>query len=480
MKKSAVYNTTFIEGFQRELREVQSKQASLEKTREENYLSYLREELFKISGEDQREYIKKATSSRENFEKMAMAEFENVWNGMREELTKQGADEEFFQGMLKEAGIVDLARLAKPLLRWGNIGKTFKALPALFGRGASRAAVSQGGGGLINAAGEAITHSPSFGGQVSGARTYDFLKRFAGQNPVGLSPAENKAFRDTMTGAAGRVDAALGQQGSNAFQQHVLDIKNQAMRPGSAGAAARQHVQDMSAGNFGEAASRMGVHQNELNKLSPHVINDATTSAGNYVKGGFNPTGMTHTYEDFLHPEVLNAKPSGGGHIRFSPGQGLSRAAGWGLTGGMIGGLPGAAVGAGLGGLTGTLGTGGAALAGGAALLGGGYMGAKALGSLFNGGGGTDKYGLPVDRNRAIPGVSNQLVGGAGGAILAHLVGQQLGLQGPAAAILPVLGGMAGYNYFPQMMNKQRDVYGTGLNQMSPDAISYNRSHLSL
>ena len=125
-----------------------------------------------------------------------------------------------------------------------------------------------------------------------------------------------------------------------------------------------------------------------------------------------------------------------------------------------MGGPVGGALG-GLGGLaTGTLGLGGAALGAGALGAGGLYAGARALG----GDGGRDETGLPKNRNQLIPGMGNNWTGAMGGALLASVIGREMGLEGPMAALLPLLGGVAGYQGLPGLMNTWRDPKGVGAN----------------
>lgn len=171
------------------------------------------------------------------------------------------------------------------------------------------------------------------------------------------------------------------------------------------------------------------------------------------------------------------ASPSSGGFekIRFSPTKGMAGLGTGALTGAMLGGVPGALIGGGIGGTVGLLGP----VGGGAAILGGlgygGYRGLKATG-LLGQGDDRDMTGELEDRNRLVPMLSNQFLGGAGGAILGKLIASEAGLQGgPMGLLAPVLGGIAGYNYLPQMMNKWKDPVGVGANRISPWAAENNR-----
>jgi hypothetical protein len=107
----------------------------------------------------------------------------------------------------------------------------------------------------------------------------------------------------------------------------------------------------------------------------------------------------------------------------------------------------------------------GAGLASGSALpiaAGGGLLATKMLG-----GGGkpkVDSTGAPQDRNRVLPFMSNNWAGGLGGALLASIIGREMGLQGPLSWLLPILGGVAGYKMFPGLVNSWSDPKGVGAN----------------
>jgi hypothetical protein len=83
---------------------------------------------------------------------------------------------------------------------------------------------------------------------------------------------------------------------------------------------------------------------------------------------------------------------------------------------------------------------------------------------MFGGGNKPDETGLPTDRNRIIPGMKNNWTGALGGALLASIIGRQMGLEGPMSWLLPLLGGAAGYKFLPNMMNSWSDRPGTGVN----------------
>ena len=83
------------------------------------------------------------------------------------------------------------------------------------------------------------------------------------------------------------------------------------------------------------------------------------------------------------------------------------------------------------------------------------------------------------DRHQIVPGMGNQFIGAAGGALLSALLGGQLGLRGPAAWLVPLLGGAAGYHYLPKLMNMWKDAPGTGVNATpAPVGNYYQRNPL--
>lgn len=81
------------------------------------------------------------------------------------------------------------------------------------------------------------------------------------------------------------------------------------------------------------------------------------------------------------------------------------------------------------------------------------------------------------DRHQIIPGMGNQFLGAAGGALLSALLGGQMGLTGPASWLVPLLGGAAGYHYLPKLMNMWKDAPGTGVNSISPGAQIQNQKN---
>ena len=81
------------------------------------------------------------------------------------------------------------------------------------------------------------------------------------------------------------------------------------------------------------------------------------------------------------------------------------------------------------------------------------------------------------DRHQIIPGMGNQYLGAAGGALLSSLMGGQMGLSGPASWLVPLLGGAAGYHYLPKLMNMWKDQPGTGTKSISPGAAALSQEN---
>ena len=156
-------------------------------------------------------------------------------------------------------------------------------------------------------------------------------------------------------------------------------------------------------------------------------------------------------------------------------GKALGRGVEHGLTasalGGLVGGVPGALAGGAFGGLGGSLGYGKATL-----LAGGGLAGGAMLANNLLWDSGKDITGNPANRNRALPFVPNKVTGAAGGAMLGGMLANELGMSGPAAWLMPVLGGLGGYHHLPNLMDKWKDPYGYGANAISSGAASMNRS----
>lgn len=447
---------------------------------EQDYLQHLQKELLEMSSKlascrYSKEDILRITSSRENFEKAAQEEAADVMEGLLSELRKSGRDEDYIEGFKKEAGALDILKLAPSILQ--HPMKAIRAGAKVLGAGkkttvdALHAAGSGGLGGMVDAAGNIVSHAPTMPAHLPGVRTHAFADALEKSIGPSISPNTQAALNTAKTHALGRTSGALGEQAQNAFQTHMFDVSNQARQVGPAGDAARTIMKDVEAGNFSHFENKMGLKPGQLQKeMTPDVLRDATTHATDLTTNGASAA----QYNTYMNPAAASGGTAAPGHFRFTPGKGLSRGFGGAMLGSMFGPM-GTALGGGIGLATGTLGTGGAALAGGAGLAGLGYLGAKGLGALGGSSPTTDTSGLPADRNRAVPFMSNSASGGIGGALLGSLIANEMGLQGPASWILPLIGGVAGHRFLPQMMNRQRDPYGTGVNQIAPNAAAYNQ-----
>ena len=81
------------------------------------------------------------------------------------------------------------------------------------------------------------------------------------------------------------------------------------------------------------------------------------------------------------------------------------------------------------------------------------------------------------NRHQIIPGLANNYLGAGGGALLSMLLGNQLGLTGPAAWLLPILGGAAGYHYLPKLMNMWKDKPGQGVHSIPDSVKTFNQEN---
>jgi hypothetical protein len=515
--KTSVENISheaFTEGVSRELHDYINKQAELQKEAEQEYMLVLRNDLTKMAvelGEDcpySSEDICRFTESPESFNKAASMEAQAVWAGLSDELVKAGADQDFLDGMLKEAA------------PWGAILRNpraaLSAAAKAFGGGGAKATEevmnlakkSPGLGGITTNTGELLTNAATMPEHLSGARRFKFTNEL--ENTLGskgaISPAAQESLDAAKTNYMGKIKDQLGTNAEDAFQTHMHDIYRKAKVAPGATATADQlthqgYIDQMSGGDFSHIAGpgRLNVHPDVLNaKLNPDVLNDAKTWASQASGAKHDYTGVT-PYSQYMNDPARNLTPPGGGKdpsflgVKFRPGKMVSR----GMTGGTLGslaGLPfgmpliGGALGTGLGAATGLVGTapvvaagalGGAGVLGGGAYL--GYKGLKGAGNALGLGGQDtqtrDMTGELQDRHRIVPFMNNKATGAIGGALLAALIANHSGMSGPMSWLLPILGGVAGYHYLPQMMNKWKDPYGAGENAISPLAAGMNQQH---
>ena len=88
-----------------------------------------------------------------------------------------------------------------------------------------------------------------------------------------------------------------------------------------------------------------------------------------------------------------------------------------------------------------------------------------------------DSTGAPANRHPIVPGLANKWLGGLLGMGLGHMVNNEIGPDGPLGLALPILGAYAGHKYLPHVMNRWKDAYGSGVNQVHPGVASMNRQN---
>jgi hypothetical protein len=327
---------------------------------------------------------------------------------------------------------------------------------------------------------------------LQGARTLGMAEELKKAIGTGASRDTTDLLDSVIRKSKGQASSQLNRIGGNRIQSHVSDLEQMAQQGGTAGADAMGKLKQMSQGDWSGVGADLKLHPETIRGLGDEAhalsqgINVPRTStlrktedwAKDYTKNPLSASPLSSV----MTGEAAAARPIDKSLFRWTPQQGLAGAGAGAMLGGTVGGLggiPGALGGAALGGLAGgvvgTLGAGGAALAGGTALGGAGlYAGKK----MFGGGSETDMYGLPTDRHRAIPILNNQFAGGVGGAILGALVARELGIGGGIGGLLlPILGGVAGRQYLPQMMNRWKDPYGVGANQIHPMSAYLNKQY---
>lgn len=491
----------FAEGVLKELSLHQTKEAQLTKTSEEEYLGHLRSELRKMAselGEEcpyTSEQIDEITKDAESFQKAASEEAHQVWDGLEQELRKQGADDAFIEGMRKEAYLMPLlrgigtmgmeafsnpaarqgfARAAKALTRSGAAAEIGLPSAKAFGQAASKGLATEGMTAANN-----IT---------KGLRRQAMGKIFRDVGNTAGSTGLREAGLDMGEEAAKAVSRQSSHIAGKAESEYMRDLLSKQRENVLSGKPAdpllNQKIEAIKNKDFSMMEKDLGMKNptNMSTTNAPQAMGgnsmgarEAYTSAAEEAL--VNPTAKAPNFSGHV-PNASSGKP-GGGAFRFQPSRflpGAAKGAGWGTAiGGLFGGLPGMAVGgalgAGLGGTVGTLGVGGTTLAG----TGLGAYGTYRVGkAMFGKDDSTDVYGNPNDRNRAVPFMKNNWSGGIGGALLGMLIANEMGMSGPMSWLLPVLGGVAGYNYFPQMMNKWKDPYGYGVNAIPYGAAQVN------
>ena len=509
-----ISHEAFTEGVTRELVDYLDKQAELQKEAEQEYMLVLRSDLTKMAielGEDSpysSEDIYRFTESAESFNKAASEEAQLVWAGLSDELMKAGADQDFLDGMLKEAA------------PWGamlrNPGAALQAAVKAFGGGGAKATEealnlakkAPAFGGITTNTGELLTNAATMPEHLSGSTRFKFtnaLEDILGKKGP-ISPAAQESLDAAKTKYMDKIKGQLGTNAEDAFQTNMHDIYRKAkVAPGATATtdqlAHQGYIDQMAGGDFSHIAGpgRLNVHPDVLNsKLNPGVLNDAKTWASQASGAKHDYTGVT-PYSQYMNETARNLTPPGGGKdpsfmgVKFRPMTGFNRAMAGGAAGTLLGMPFGVApitgaIGTGLGALTGTFGTAPVVAAGAlgtAGLVGtGGYLGYKGVKGVANnlGLGGQDTQtrdmtGELRDRHRIVPFMNNRATGAIGGALLASLIANHSGYSGPLSWLIPILGGVAGYHYLPQMMNKWKDPYGVGENAINPLAANMNQMH---
>jgi hypothetical protein len=494
LRKQAEAGDAFSEGIIAELNLMSMKMASEKQAEEREYLSYLNTELKKMASEVEGSYshedIDSFTRDLASFEKAASEEAAGIWQGMLEELVKEGADEAFVEGMTKEAinftALKNLGSVASKL-NLGELGTLGKGLWQNLGKGSAtqRALASHGKqlGGLTNAAGD-LVHGADIP-HLKGSRSLGVAEHLSQALPNlhSTNPEAADAIKKLRQGATEQFGKGLGLENKGVLDKSYLNILNEAEHgAGAAKTKAEGAISKIHSGDYSPLGEKGNFDASGLGKLQGKSVSDIPLAqqnlpgALNTMKGhaeeviGSGGAANAPSYVPHAAPHVATGSrsPQGG-----SIWKGVKGAVGGGLTGSLLGPV-GAIGGAALGGAYG-LGPMRSALVGGA-----GYFGGKKLLNMAGIGGADntpDASGMQTDRHRILPGVSNQTTGAIGGALLSMMMAREMGLSGPAAFLAPVLGGLAGYHFLPQMMNKWKDPYGSGANQMNPFAAGYNRQH---
>jgi hypothetical protein len=444
------------------------------------------------------------TKSAECFEKAAQIEAVRVWEGIVDELRKEGADDAFIDGMTKEAvnlkGLANLGNLGMQLFRGGNYKALGDVAKGVFRNArsapAAEKAIAKGQqfGAFVDDAGK-VLHGEGLD-KLKGARSYGLAEDLMASNPD-LYKQNSKAFsalKKMKSDAASQLTEGFAKENQGILDRTYLDTLHAAeFGTGSAKTDAAQALKDIGAGKFDPLAARSGVGKGVASRVTnihsttpgkTHPADQGLVDHLEKMKGHAADIGHTGvenapSWADQAAPHVATGtRSTGKGMFRFAPWEGVKGA----FTGGMLGSLAspilgplGPLAGAGALGAYKAFGPAGALAATGLGL----YGGKKALNGLGVGGASPaqDASGLQADRHRVVPFMSNQATGAVGGALLAMLISREMGLEGAGGLIAPILGGIAGYNYLPQMMNKWKDPYGSGANSMNPFAAAYNRQN---
>lgn len=499
---------SFSEGVFRELQDLQ-KSAKL---KERNYLQYLREELRKMSAVEENptysdEELDHITSSLENFQKAAALESEAVWNGLKDELLKSGADEDFIEGIRKEAMVNffknvgrSAANAAKNMLGHGGAEAEAAIAKRIAARGVAADAARAGGatlgdsvpGGFLRDAGGELWGAGEHAAKPKALhKSYNELENLQAKQKLGPLTSEELAQHQNILDMH---DAHYRANQEKALKNKTFELAQQSTQRAPDGVSftpealnAQKILSDMhlhknftgfmghigadpaAAADFAHAAAGGYAPKTYRGQaLHQDAINEAMSTAAAMRTGGYNPQTAAAIGKQMNpntvipHYAPMNSKP------------GFWERAGSGALGGSLLGAPFGVpfIGAGLGAGVNAIGKRNSLLAAGA-------LGAYGLHSSIAKNNTQDITGAPVDRNRLVPYVKNNWAGGIGGALLGALIAGEMSRTGRGnfGILLPILGGIAGWHYLPEIMNKWKDPYGEGVNSIHPGAAAVNSSY---
>ena len=398
--------------------------------------------------------------SLESLVEEAVVESQDFRRGLKEAMLVEGVEAVVVEGLFKEAEEVMTNYMrglsGESMQKEAFIGGLLRTLKQPLLEGVAHSRGLMGGGKSVEQGVEALMRSAAPGLARKAQPVMDGMH--SGTLRMGLG---NWLEGKGMTGVGSRLqdwgEHAMGQQASRLSGKQFTEGFNQLAGKW------RQQVRTPG-GVLKGTEAKMQTFKN----LNPGLKNDLPGA----VPANVVERAKGQAEQALAGARVKNIGGPAGGAFRFTPGRGIRHGLVGAGAGTLLGGPAGGVIG-GMGGLaTGTLGLGGAALAGGALGAGGLYAGARALG----GGSGTDETGLPKNRNQLIPGVGNNWTGALGGALLASTIGREMGLEGPMAALLPLLGGVAGYRGLPGLMNTWQDPKGMGANAIPQIQRSGNQN----
>jgi len=375
-------------------------------------------------------------------------------DGLKAAMLSEGVEETVVDGIFKEAEVQFTEIMQGGLAKEAGIGSALKS----FGKGTAKL-FSTGGKLEANALRRGFTSTDDYLKSLApGISQADTGLEALGKLPDLNAGATRIYLGDKLTdiGMPG-FGRWMGDKGKNALRTQATDLADKAyatqandlIRKVQTEAESASGVAAATRQALGKMKTRQIPNTQAVGAAKQDTIQQGIDAAEQAIK---DPLGVKSIKSQSASRNWVGG---GNGHVRFNPAKGGKRALiGAGL-GTLIGGPVGGIIGGVGGGLTGTLGTGGTLLAGATA-----YGANKYL----NPGPKPGSYEAGADRNRVLPFMSNQWTGGLGGALLGSILANELGLEGVPAWLLPLLGGVAGYNYLPDMVNNFKDPLGYGNN----------------